>query len=63
MNRPVNCAICGEHMFYSGNEKHEDEVTIDIADIANGGTERCYVHKRCMGKLYALIGQGGLVNE
>ena len=41
--RPVKCHFCNEPMFYSGDERHEPEVSVSI----NGNSFHFYAHVRC----------------
>lgn len=54
----MKCAICKKLLFYSGDQRHEPEVTLDV-DVHT----RMYAHERCWNVLWsldtaALVGAG-----
>jgi hypothetical protein len=51
--RPIFCRLCGDPLFYIGDERHEREVKVDV--FGEGVDYTFYAHERCWDDLCAAI--------
>jgi hypothetical protein len=50
--RPAKCNFCKQPLFYRGDPRWEEEVTIDYGFKTHDLEFRCYAHHRCVKDMF-----------